>query len=257
PSSRTRPRARRGGEAAVRGGATCVTRRRRRVRRRRSGRGAVGAARRADRARVPRQGRRAVRSPEPHGRHGPARRPARRARDGAVRRAAHRRQLVPVPQLLPAAGQGARGADRPRSGAHRPALPGGSGAAGRRARDGVPNASGDGARPWLEQLQHELADWRKVLRIQGESDDVPLRPQRVAWELNAQLPPNAILCGDSGTNTTYFARYLDIRPGMLASGSGNLATMASGLPYALGAQLAFPDRRAVAFVGDGAFTMLM
>src|SRR5437764_5988974 len=129
------------------------------------------------------------------------------------------------------------------------------------ARDGQPHgqsdAQSDGVRPWLAQLRHELADWRKVLRIQGESDDVPLKPQRVAWELNAQLPPNAILCGDSGTNTKYFARYLDVRPGMLASGSGNLATMASGLPYALGAQLAFPDRRAVAFVGDGAFTMLM
>jgi hypothetical protein len=44
---------------------------------------------------------------------------------------------------------------------------------------------------------------------------------------------------------------------MKASGSGNLATMASGFPYAIGAQVAFPDRRAVAFVGDGAFTMLM
>lgn len=110
---------------------------------------------------------------------------------------------------------------------------------------------------WLPSLQREHADWRKVLARRADDDSVPLKPQRVASELSKQLPDNAILCGDSGTNTTWFARYLDVRPGMKASGSGNLATMASGLPYAIGAQVAFPDRRAVAFVGDGAFTMLM
>ena len=110
---------------------------------------------------------------------------------------------------------------------------------------------------WLARLQAEKADWQKVLRRKAEDDGVPMRPQRVAWELNRHLPDNAILCGDSGTNTTWFSRYLDVRPGMLASGSGNLATMASGLPYAIGAQVAHPDRRAVAFVGDGGFTMLM
>ena len=110
---------------------------------------------------------------------------------------------------------------------------------------------------WLSDLREDRADWQKVLRKRAESDEVPLKPQRVAWELNKHLPDNAILCGDSGSNTTWFARYLDVRPGMKASGSGNLATMASGFPYAIGAQVAFPDRRAVAFVGDGAFTMLM
>lgn len=110
---------------------------------------------------------------------------------------------------------------------------------------------------WLAQMQAEKADWRKVLEKRAQDDGVPMRPQRVAWEFNRHLPDNAILCGDSGTSTTWFSRYLDVRPGMMASGSGNLATMASGLPYAIGAQVAFPDRRAVALVGDGAFTMLM
>ncbi|HET7321215.1 MAG TPA: thiamine pyrophosphate-dependent enzyme, partial [Longimicrobiaceae bacterium] len=114
----------------------------------------------------------------------------------------------------------------------------------------------DGAE-WLEHLRGEKADWRKVLEKKAHDDGVPMRPQRVAWELNRHLPDNCILCGDSGTNTTFFSRYLDVRPGMQASGSGNLATMASGLPYAIGAQVAFPERRAVAFVGDGGFTMLM
>jgi pyruvate dehydrogenase (quinone) len=110
---------------------------------------------------------------------------------------------------------------------------------------------------WLDDLKHEKADWEKVLRKKSEHDGTPMWSERVAAELNRQLPDNAILCGDSGTNTTYFARHLDVRPGMMASGSGNLATMASGFPYAIGASFAFPDRRAVAFVGDGGFTMLM
>jgi len=110
---------------------------------------------------------------------------------------------------------------------------------------------------WLEQLQSEKADWQKVLRKKSEHDGKPMWSERVASELNAHLPDNAILCGDSGTNTTYFARHLEVRRGMMASGSGNLATMASGFPYAIGASFAFPDRRAVAFVGDGGFTMLM
>ena len=116
------------------------------------------------------------------------------------------------------------------------------------------NTRGD---EWLRELQHENANWRKVLRTKADDDGVPMRPQRVAASLNAHLPPKTILCGDSGTNTTFFSRYLDVREGMMASCSGNLATMAPGFPYAIGASVAFPDRRAVAFVGDGGFTMLM
>jgi thiamine pyrophosphate-dependent acetolactate synthase large subunit-like protein len=121
----------------------------------------------------------------------------------------------------------------------------------------LPRVKSGGDTKWLKELQTELARWKHVLRDRAERDDVPLKPQRVAWALNKHLPDHAILCGDSGTNTTFFARYLDIRDGMMASGSGNLATMASGLPYSIGAQVAFPDRRAVAFIGDGGFTMLM
>jgi thiamine pyrophosphate-dependent acetolactate synthase large subunit-like protein len=110
---------------------------------------------------------------------------------------------------------------------------------------------------WLADLRQQKANWEKVLAKKADDDGVPMRPQRVARELDKHLPDDAILCGDSGTNTTFFSRYLNVRGSMLASGSGNLATMASGFPYAIGASFAFPDRRAVAFVGDGGFTMLM
>jgi hypothetical protein len=51
--------------------------------------------------------------------------------------------------------------------------------------------------------------------------------------------------------------YIDIRDEMQFSLSGSLATMANGLPYSIGAQVAYPDRQVVCIVGDGGFTMLM
>jgi len=71
------------------------------------------------------------------------------------------------------------------------------------------------------------------------------------------LEPNAIVTTDSGTITTWAARHINIKRGMQFSCSGNLATMAPGLPYAIGAKAAYPDRQVVAFVGDGGFSMLM
>ncbi|HYA84604.1 MAG TPA: thiamine pyrophosphate-dependent enzyme, partial [Candidatus Bathyarchaeia archaeon] len=68
---------------------------------------------------------------------------------------------------------------------------------------------------------------------------------------------NAIISVDCGTNTSWAARFIDIRKGMKFSVSGMLSSMANGLPYAIAAQIAFPERQSVAFVGDGGLTMLM
>ena len=95
------------------------------------------------------------------------------------------------------------------------------------------------------------------MRERGTRDDTPLKPQVVAHELNQLLSDDAIITTDSGTITTWVARHVDIRSGQQFSCSGNLATMAPGLPYAIAAQVAYPDRQVVAFVGDGGFTMLM
>src|SRR5579884_2995972 len=88
-------------------------------------------------------------------------------------------------------------------------------------------------------------------------EDAPVKPQVVARHVNDLLEPNAIVTTDSGTITTWAARHIHMRRGMQFSCSGNLATMAPGLPYAIGAQAAYPDRQVVAFVGDGGFSMLM
>jgi pyruvate dehydrogenase (quinone) len=83
-----------------------------------------------------------------------------------------------------------------------------------------------------------------------------VNPQRVFWELSPKLPDNCILTCDSGTSAAWYARDLKARRGMMGSLSGGLATMCPGVPYALAAKFCYPDRPAIALVGDGAMQML-
>lgn len=83
----------------------------------------------------------------------------------------------------------------------------------------------------------------------------PINPQRVFWELSPRLPEGSILSSDSGSSANWFARDIRIRRGMMASLSGNLATMGPGVPYAIAAKFAFPGRPVIAMVGDGAMQM--
>jgi pyruvate dehydrogenase (quinone) len=112
-------------------------------------------------------------------------------------------------------------------------------------------------RSWLEKAQKAMAEWMALMEERGTRQDMPMKPQVVAHELGKRLKDDAIIVTDSGTITTWAARHVQIRNGQMFSLSGNLATMACGLPYAIGAQVAYPDRQVVAFVGDGGFTMLM
>ncbi|MGO4707356.1 thiamine pyrophosphate-dependent enzyme [Microvirga sp. 2MCAF38] len=112
-------------------------------------------------------------------------------------------------------------------------------------------------RSFLETAQSEMAKWRELMKERGTRTDTPMKPQVVAYELNKILPDNAIIATDSGTITTWAARHIDVRGSMMFSCSGNLATMACGLPYANAAALAHPERPVIAFVGDGGLTMLL
>jgi pyruvate dehydrogenase (quinone) len=77
----------------------------------------------------------------------------------------------------------------------------------------------------------------------------------VFWELSRRLPDRCVLTADSGSAANWFARDLRLRAGMLASLSGTLATMGPGVPYAIAAKFAHPDRPVIALVGDGAMQM--
>jgi pyruvate dehydrogenase (quinone) len=112
-------------------------------------------------------------------------------------------------------------------------------------------------RTFLEKAQSEMKDWNELMVTRGTDASLPMKPQVVAHELGKRIPPGSIVVSDSGTNTTWWARHIPARRGQMFSCSGNLASMACGLPYAISAQLAYPDRSVFAFVGDGGLTMLV
>jgi pyruvate dehydrogenase (quinone) len=112
-------------------------------------------------------------------------------------------------------------------------------------------------RAFLEKAQAGMSKWRALMQERGTRSDKPMKPQVVAWELGKRLASNAIVSCDSGTIATWWARQIPAKRGQMYSLSGTLASMANGLPYAIAAQIAYPDRQSVAFVGDGGFSMLM
>jgi pyruvate dehydrogenase (quinone) len=113
------------------------------------------------------------------------------------------------------------------------------------------------SRSFLERAQKGMRAWRELMIERGTRDSRPMKPQVIAHELGQRLADDAIVTCDSGTIATWWARHIPARGRQLHSLSGNLATMANGLPYAIAAQIAYPERQVVAFVGDGGFSMLM
>ena len=112
-------------------------------------------------------------------------------------------------------------------------------------------------RGFLAKAQSEMTEWWVLMERRATERAKPMKPQLVAWELGRRLTNTAIVSSDSGTIATWWARQILVKRGQMHSLSGNLASMANGLPYAIAAQVAYPDRACIAFVGDGGFSMLM
>ena len=110
---------------------------------------------------------------------------------------------------------------------------------------------------FLKKAQKNMKSWNRLMEERGTRKDIPMKPQVVTWNLNKLLDDDAIVSSDSGTIATWSARYIEMRGDMKFSLSGSLATMANGLPYSIGAAVAFPGRQVVCVVGDGGLTMLM
>jgi pyruvate dehydrogenase (quinone) len=112
-------------------------------------------------------------------------------------------------------------------------------------------------RSWQEKIIENVKEWWEVVdgRAHTDGNSGLLNPERVFWELSPKLPDRCIISADSGTTANWYARDLKIRRGMMASGSGNLATMGAAVPYAVGAKFCFPNRVAIAVTGDGAMQM--
>ena len=112
------------------------------------------------------------------------------------------------------------------------------------------------SREWREDIEGWVKEWWSVLRERAFASAEPINPQRVFWEMSPRLPDRAILTADSGSCASWWARDLVLREGMMASLSGNLATMGPAVPYAFSAKMAHPDRPVVASIGDGAMQMI-
>ena len=110
-------------------------------------------------------------------------------------------------------------------------------------------------RSWREEIEDGIKKWWSLIEERALQDAHPINPQRVFFELSPRLPDDCILAADSGSAANWFARDIKIRKGMMASLSGTLATMGPGVPYAIAAKFAYPDRVAIALIGDGAFQM--
>ncbi len=110
-------------------------------------------------------------------------------------------------------------------------------------------------RSWREKIESEVAEWWELMERRAQLTADPINPQLVFHELSKRLPDGAIISSDSGSSANWFARDIKLRQGMMASLSGTLATMGPGVPYAIGAKFAYPDRPVFALVGDGAMQM--
>lgn len=102
-----------------------------------------------------------------------------------------------------------------------------------------------------------MTEWRERIAALEDDGRDPIQPQHLMRVIDRLADDDAILCSDSGTIATWAARHFDIRGDRQFYLSGNLATMAPGLPYSIAAQWAHPGRQCIAFVGDGGFAMLM
>jgi pyruvate dehydrogenase (quinone) len=129
------------------------------------------------------------------------------------------------------------------------------GDAGETLRALIPRLRSKDDRSWREQIEKGVRDWWQLMEERAMMDADPVNPQRVFWELSKRLPDRAILTADSGSAANWYARDIRVREGMTGSLSGTLATMGPGVPYAIAAKFAHPQRPVIALVGDGAFQM--
>jgi pyruvate dehydrogenase (quinone) len=119
----------------------------------------------------------------------------------------------------------------------------------------IPLIAADRGSEWYDKVCANVTRWREVMERRAQLSADPINPEYVVSALDSVLPADAIVSSDSGSAANWYARHLTMKPGMRSSLSGTLATMGSGVPYAIGAKFAHPDRPAIALVGDGAMQM--
>lgn len=119
----------------------------------------------------------------------------------------------------------------------------------------IPHLQRKADRSWREGIESTVNRWWETMHKEAHVKTDRVNPLRLFAELSPMLPDDAIVTADSGSSANWYARQLRFRAGMRGSLSGTLATMGPGVPYAIGAKFAHPDRPVIAFVGDGAMQM--
>jgi pyruvate oxidase len=110
---------------------------------------------------------------------------------------------------------------------------------------------------FLETCLQSLQDWRAKLQQEAEDNQsVPIKPQFVVHELQKVAEDDAILSVDVGNVTVWFARYFNMTNQKYIISSW-LATLGCGLPGAIAAKIAYPNKQVIAICGDGGFQMMM
>ena len=106
-------------------------------------------------------------------------------------------------------------------------------------------------KPWLDQIQK----WKETYPLAYEQKDDLIKPQYVVEKLYELSEGKAIISTEVGQNQMWAAQYYHFfKPRTLLT-SGGLGTMGYGLPAAIGAQAAFPDRLVIDVAGDGSIQM--
>ncbi|HEX4372608.1 MAG TPA: thiamine pyrophosphate-dependent enzyme [Puia sp.] len=121
----------------------------------------------------------------------------------------------------------------------------------------LPKINQHNGKSFLQLAQQKMTEWKITLSKLEKSPSSPIKPEFVASEVSKLLAEDALLAFDTGAHTVFSARHIQSKSKQQLAVCGNLASMAPGLPYAIAAQIAYPNRQCVAMVGDGGFTMLM
>ncbi|WP_341770740.1 thiamine pyrophosphate-requiring protein [Actinomycetospora succinea] len=108
---------------------------------------------------------------------------------------------------------------------------------------------------WRAQVEHWTSAWDDYSRQRAHAHTSALNPELVVRELSDRLPDDALLAVDCGTATSWYARDVTLHGTQYGSLSGTLLSMGGGMPYAIAAKNAHPDRPVVALIGDGAMQM--
>jgi pyruvate dehydrogenase (quinone)/pyruvate oxidase len=112
-------------------------------------------------------------------------------------------------------------------------------------------------RSHLRRYQDKVHDWNAKMAALESPAREPIAPQYLVHQIDRLATDDAVLTCDSGTVATWAARHWHIRGQREFYLSGNLATMACGVPYGIGIQRAYPGRQIICYLGDGGFAMLM